>query len=124
MRILILDDDRDFDEPDNLEKAGRIRIPAFKRKFIGHNVVWVQTATEAIAALANEDWDALFLDHDLGGEAYVQSGPGTGYEVAVWLEQHPDRKPPQIFLHSLNPAGRDNMKAALPEAIHAPFAWK
>ena len=124
MRILILDDDPNLDDPENPTKAGQNRIRAFKHKFIGHNIEWVRTAAEAINALASEDWDALFLDHDLGGETYVRSGPGTGYEVAVWLERNPSRKPPQIFLHSLNTVGRDNMKAALPEAQHAPFAWR
>ena len=116
LNILILDDDPNKD-----------RIPAFKKKFIGNNVVWVQTAPEAIELLDKAEpsyWDAIFLDHDLGGQAYVPSGPGTGYEVAKWLESHPDKKPKQIFLHSLNPVGRDNMKAALPEAEHAPWAWK
>ena len=114
-------------DPENPAKVGQTRIPAFRRKLIGHNVEWVTTATEAIALLAENPegyWDVIFLDHDLGGQAYVKSGPGTGYEVAVWLERNPEKKPAQIFLHSLNKVGRDNMKAALPEAEHAPFAWK
>jgi len=121
---LILDDDPDYDDPQNPAKAGKNRITAFRKKLIGNDITWVMTAADAIEALANNDWDVLFLDHDLGGEAYVKSGPGTGYEVAVWLERNPTRKPPQIFLHSLNTVGRDNMKGALLEAIHAPFAWK
>lgn len=127
MRVLILDDDPDPNDPQNPARVGRNRIPQFRRKLIGHNVEWVKTAAEAISMLANNPegyWDAIFLDHDLGGVAYVKSGPGTGYEVAVWLERHPEKKPAQIFLHSLNTVGRDNMKAALPEAEHAPFFWK
>jgi CheY-like chemotaxis protein len=124
MNILILDDDPNPEDP---SKCGENRIAAFRRKFISHSVEWVKTATEAIAMLAEKPdgyWDALFLDHDLGGESYVPSGPGTGYEVACWLEKHPEKKPGQIFLHSLNPVGRDNMKSALPEAQHAPWAWQ
>lgn len=124
LRILILDDDPHPDDPDNFSKAGQFRIKAFKKKFIGHVVKWVRTAEQAIDELANNDWDVLFLDHDLGGEIYVDSGPGTGYEVAVWLEKNPDRQPPQIFLHSLNSVGRQNMQAALPNATQTPFAWK
>ncbi len=127
LRILILDDDPNPDDPQNPAKVGQTRIPGFRRKFIGHNIKWVMTATEAIAELSDNPegyWDVLCLDHDLGGVPYVKSGPGTGYEVAVWLERNPEKKPPQIFLHSLNRVGRDNMKAALPEAVHAPFAWK
>jgi|GEM_PF-1845432 len=124
LRILILDDDPHPDDPENPAKAGQFRIKQFNRKFIGNIVKWVMTAEEAIAELAENDWDAVFLDHDLGGETYVESGPGTGYEVAVWLERNPDRQPAQIFIHSLNTSGRDRMKAALPKAVIAPFAWK
>jgi hypothetical protein len=83
----------------------------------------VKTAAEAIKFLQENDVGALFLDHDLGGMVNVPSGPGTGYEVAKWLEEHPDRKPGQIYLHSFNEAGRKSMKMALPEAIEYPGAW-
>jgi len=116
MNILILEDD-----------PTGTRIPAFKRKFVGHIATFVETTKDAIRLL-NEFpagyWDILFLDHDLGGEEMVESGPGTGYEVACWLEENPSKKPNRIYLHSLNPVGRQNMKRALPDAIEAPFAWK
>ena len=51
------------------------------------------------------------------------SGPGTGFELAKWLSENPEYKPESILLHSNNPAGRQNMKSLLPEAIEAPFAW-
>jgi len=69
-------------------------------------------------------YDILSIDHDLGGKTYVESGEGTGYEVAEWLYENPDRKPKEIYLHSLNSAGRKNMKNVLPESVEAPFAWK
>ena len=111
MNILVLEDDN-------------TRIMAFKRKFIGCTTTFVKTAKEAIKLLADKYWDILFLDHDLGGEEMVESGPGTGYEVACWLEENPSKKPNRIYLHSLNPVGRQNMKDALPDAIEVPFAWK
>ena len=110
-KILILEDNAE-------------RSKAFRRKFIGNCVTIVAEACEVIALLGAENWDALFLDHDLGGEVMVESGPGTGYEVACWLEQNSDRKPEQIVIHSANPVGRLKMKAALPDALVCPFAWK
>ena len=65
------------------------------------------------------------MDHDLGGKIYVESGPGTGYEVACWLED-PENKghvPDHIVLHSLNTVGRKKMNMALPQAVDCPGAW-
>jgi CheY-like chemotaxis protein len=110
MRILILDDDD-------------IRLKHFRQRLMNYTVDCVKTAVEAIKFLQENEVGILFLDHDLGGMVNVSSGPGTGYEVAKWLEEHTDRKPQQIYLHSFNEAGRNNMKMALPEAIICPGAW-
>ena len=58
-RILFLDDD-----------------PARAEIFLAENpeAVWVQTADECIARL-EEDWDEVHLDHDLGGERFVDLQP-------------------------------------------------
>ncbi len=113
MNILILEDD-----PNNT------RMPKFKRNLTGHTVFHAKTPRDAISHLRSKSIDVLFLDHDLGGTGQPEpSGPGTGYEVACWLEEHPEFKPNQIVLHSLNPIGRAKMKQALPEAQDAPGAW-
>jgi len=110
MNVLVLEDDAR-------------RHLAFTRKLIGTNLQIVETAAEAIGLLEERDWDYLFLDHDLGGQQMVESGPGTGYEVAVWLEEHEDRQPPNIVIHSFNPDGAKKMHDALPKAIVAPGCW-
>ena len=113
MNILILEDD-----PNNT------RMPKFRRNLIGNIIYHARTPREAISFLRSKQIDVLFLDHDLSGTGQPEpSGPGTGYEVAVWLEEHPDYKPGQIILHSLNPAGRAKMQQALPEAKDVPAAW-
>ena len=113
MNVLILEDD-----PLNT------RMPKFRRNLIGHTIYHAKTPRDAISFLRSKTIDALFLDHDLGGTGQPEeSGPGTGYEVACWLEEHPQFKPNQIVLHSLNPTGRARMKQALPEAHDAPGAW-
>ena len=111
MRILILEDDIE-------------RLAVFRRELIGHEVFCTDLAEIAIKQLEDSDWDFLFLDHDLGGEVFVTKTKNTGYEVALWLEEHSERKPNIIYLHSLNPNGRMRMKQAIPEAIEATFAWR
>jgi len=98
------------------------RHKLFREKF-GLHIVIVETTTEAIKLLLEKKWDTLFLDHDLGGQEMVPSGPGTGYEVACWLEEHPSYMPKQVIVHSFNPDGRKRMLAALPDAIDAPGIW-
>jgi len=107
-RILVLDDDT-------------TRHTYFKRKFSEEKIVCVETVDDCILKLTEGVWDSLWLDHDLGGEAFCPSDEKSGYEVAKWLERHPNKQPPAIFLHSMNPAGVNNMKAALPNAIIIPF---
>ncbi len=99
-KILILEDDHE-------------RHEAFRLKFKDEDVLIVETAKEAIAHLKLEDFDILFLDHDLGGKVYVESGPGTGYEVACFLEENKGLKPKQIIIHSLNPVGAKKMNQAI-----------
>lgn len=63
---------------------------------------FVVTAKEAIAKLANTHWDLVLLDHDLGGETFVQSSrDDTGMEVVRCICRN---KPSidKIVIHSLN----------------------
>jgi len=110
MKILILEDSPE-------------RHKAFLRWLIGHVVKITENAKDAIELLRAEDWDILFLDHDLGGEEMVVSGNGTGFEVAKWLAENPDNHPSKIVIHSYNPAGAMNMKSVLPTATLAPGCW-
>lgn len=110
MRILILEDDPE-------------RVRHFKSGLISHTVFHTDSTKICISKLKDEQWDVLFLDHDLGGKTLVASGKNTGYEVAKWLESNPKFKPPQIIIHSLNGVGAKNMQMAVPEAVHAPFIW-
>lgn len=110
MKILVLDDDLG-------------RLSQFKQRLIGHVVCCVETAPEAIRKLSEELFDLFFTDHDLGGQVYQESGPGTGYEVAKWLVEHIDRKPNQIIIHSLNRNGALNIQSLLPDAKYIPGVW-
>jgi CheY-like chemotaxis protein len=109
MRVLVLEDDRN-----------RMRI--FRQNFIGHILEIVTNAKPCIEKLQNEGpWDCIFLDHDLNGQIYVPSGPDTGWEVAQWLKDNPDKKPEIIRIHSMNDKGGvAKMLELLPEAIWNP----
>jgi hypothetical protein len=111
-RILFLDDD-----------------PARAEIVLAANpdAVWVQTADECIARLA-EDWDQVHLDHDLGGERFVDlSRDDCGMAVVRWLclEPHPHLKETHFLIHSHNPGAASIMLMQIQVAgfrvEHRPF---
>lgn len=109
--VLILEDDPN-------------RINLFKRALCGTNYIKItDNAQECIKFLSEQKWDVLFLDHDLGGRVYVKETENTGYEVALWLEEHKDKQPNTIIIHSYNPEGAKRMNQALPNAIQKPGIW-
>lgn len=93
---------------------------------IGHSVVQVKTAEEAIKMLTREDFDLVCLDHDLGGRTFVDSNDseGTGYTVAKAIVEN-KRRPRQVVVHSFNPVGSERIERKLRAAgiavIRAPF---
>ena len=116
MKILVLEDNHE-------------RHKSFKKNFGWFNgertdLQIVETAKEAIELFDKNKYDMAFLDHDLGNEVMVASEkPGTGYEVACWLEAHPDKQPKDIVIHSLNPDGAHRMGQALKKAVQMQCAW-
>jgi len=77
----------------------------------------VHTSDDAISKLAsNTNWDYVFLDHDLGGEIYVDSSrEDCGMTVVRWIVEH---KPQigTIIVHSLNAPARESMVSDLRNA--------
>lgn len=117
MKILILEDDP-------------TRILQFKSNLIGADVTYVDTAESAKKVLIQEQFDVLFLDHDLGGEQNTSSDPdgNNGYAVALFVKENPQHMPGTIIVHSLNPSGVQAIMTSLMnvnvETIRLPFAWK
>lgn len=66
---------------------------------------------EVISLLKTGNVTVISLDHDLGeGREYEK--PRTGKDVLVWLEEQVKEhgfKPPQVWVHSMNPVGRIEM---------------
>lgn len=85
----------------------------------------------AVSWLAERDYQAVLLDHDLVAEHYFSNEPDderTGYAVARWLAEHPDaQRDALIIIHSLNYAGASRMLAVLRDsgrdAEHIPFHY-
>lgn len=99
MRILLIDDFRDF----NADQTAR-------------------NYEDGIKALQQEIWDGLYLDHDLGAcVKCMKEGktglycdcPKTGYDILCWLELNPQYLPKKIILVTSNPVGRERMKLVL-----------
>ncbi len=97
-RVLFLDDDP-------------TRTKSFMSRVSPHDlhVVTVETAVECIEHLASSTWDLVLLDHDLGGEVFVESSrPDTGAEVVRWLgENRGDHG--AFIVHSMNAVGAAGM---------------
>lgn len=111
MKILILEDNQE-------------RIKLFKEWFKEHDLTICETAKECLSKLhIRYDW--IFLDHDLGGEIFVDSDEeNTGYQVAKKI---PDtiNKDTDIIIHSLNYVGAMRMKNKLKNVKYVPFGtWK
>ncbi len=86
----------------------------------------VNTSAECIEQLGKDDWDYVFLDHDLGGEIYCDcSRHDVGMEVVRWITTH-NPTIEHIIVHTYNAPAGDLMEASLRDAsyhvIRAPFA--
>lgn len=80
--------------------------------------VWVKTAEQAINLFKTRNVRFASLDHDLteeqmaGGVLGVirEDGQKSGYDVVLWLEEHPINWPIQgVSVHSTNPVGKLRM---------------
>lgn len=94
MRILLIDDIRTLsmvcgdDDPDEFRKLAT-------------------TFSEGIEALDKEGpWDVLHLDHDLGDG-------GDGADIMLWLAEHQDKLPKEIYFVTANIDGYKRMAGIL-----------
>jgi hypothetical protein len=77
--------------------------------------VWVKSAEACIARLA-DCWDEVHLDHDLGGEQFVDvNRDDCGMAVVRWLceSPRPQLRDARFFIHSLNLAAASLMVECL-----------
>lgn len=77
---------------------------------------WVKTAQEAIALLETGTVESASFDHDLSIEATMGNWRNeiTGYDVILWLEEHPEFWPVGgVRVHSANPIGKQRMNVVI-----------
>ena len=109
MRVLFLDDD-----PERHAEFMELRPDAVR--------VW--TADEAMAALASERFDLVYLDRDLYDHGALERGiylargqRDSGETVATFIASQPaDARPARVIVHSWNDDGAARMVATLKTA--------
>lgn len=121
MRIMFLDDMKS-------------RRDVFQQSAIGHTVDFAITAKQAIELLKNNQYDAIYLDHDLEESHYqiTKEDDEDGRFVARHLREMQQHHGKIVIVHSLNPDGRANIKSLLqdlfdvwmPENVRMPELWK
>lgn len=98
------------------------RMVKFRRELIGHTIHHATTVESGTDYVANNKYDLLFLDHDLGGKENVNSfTESTGYQLAEFIASFTPNKNTPCVVHSCNPAGADNIVSVLPHALKVSF---
>ncbi len=99
-RVLFLDDDP-------------LRAEVFLKE--NPRAVWVKTVVECLARL-EERWHEVHLDHDLGGEQFVElDRQDCGMEVVRWLclQRRKHLRRTRFYVHTHNPDARSTMAERL-----------
>jgi CheY-like chemotaxis protein len=88
------------------------RIKIMSETFINDNMVVTNCAETAIEFLNNIKFDLIMLDHDLGGDVYVNiNDENTGSEVCRKINKL--NKDSIVVIHSWNKVGGTNMALLL-----------
>lgn len=79
----------------------------FKKRFAGDNLEIAETVEEAKKLLSDDNYDAIFLDHDLLPEHYETNDHDdysqTGYAIAEWLNEKRElQRAATIIVHTRN----------------------
>ena len=119
MKILVLDDSKE-------------RMKIFKNnletKLNNYDNFYAEDASDAIFMLdLHNDFDYIFLDHDLGGEQMSWQEENCGMTVVDHIIRTNYRKSPSIVVHSWNiPRGQEmvkRLKESGYSVIHQPGVW-
>jgi hypothetical protein len=94
------------------------RIEWFKHN-LSHVTLDIATDISEVEKTWRPPYDALLLDHDLGGAIFVSSyNKNTGAEFCRWLSKRDDvDRRTTIIIHSHNPAGAATMASTLSESL-------
>jgi len=104
------------------------RIFKFRQRFLeaGFVPTFVDTAKDCITYLEKEKFDCIFLDHDFGGEIYVDlNDSNTGSAVARWMNCNDNlNSDTMVIIHSFNPAGAKYMNRLIKNSFIVPAVWE
>ena len=116
MNIFILEDD--------IARYGMM-IEVLREVFPGCTIISSPYVDESklLLEVGNPDglpWDIISLDHDLGGEHFVNSDEEeTGYQLAKWIKEK-DIKFKKCIIHSMNFVGASKMHNEIPSSYYLP----
>ena len=92
------------------------RTCVFFQWFKDHDVVVCNSAKESSEIIKTMRFDLIFLDHDLGLRAYVDSNdPNTGMQIVKCVEFSPNARS-RFIIHSWNTIGVENMRSYLSQS--------
>lgn len=89
-----------------------IRNP--KYNLLSYEVTLARTYKSAIESLLKFEYDIVDLDNDLGEEK-------EGYDIAKFIVEN-NIYIPYIYIHTMNPVARDNMKQLLEKNTNSKIA--
>lgn len=84
-------------------------------------ITFVNHASLAIRYIANNNYDFILLDHDLGGRQIDYNKENCGDIVADYLHDNPTEA--KVIVHSLNIPAATRMVGKIKNASHIPFLW-
>lgn len=120
LKYLILDDDHER------HHEFTRRIASTSQALEGISLSRRENAGSTIAALIQDEYEHVFLDHDLDGRVYVPTDEeNTGSEVARFLANNPDirARHGKVIVHSFNGPAAMAMVAMIPNSEYIPGLW-
>jgi CheY-like chemotaxis protein len=107
-----------------------IRVKEYKNRFkelaIKFDLVHIETTKKCLELLRQTEFDIILLDHDLGGETFVNTDrEDCGSEVArqINLNKTLIKGNPLIVIHSFNSDAATYMKSLIPNSLFIPGFW-
>ena len=106
LKVLVLEDNTE-------------RLKWFKDTFFNYELSIAMTAETAGYAIMKNEFDLIFIDHDLADE--TSTGLDFAKVLAEEIEAGKVSNNLSIYIHSLNPVGARNIKSVLEDATIIPF---
>lgn len=107
MKIFVLDD-------------ALVRLMWFRKHW--DDVTHVMTPSAAEKIVKENEFDIIFLDHDLGWP-YLEGSEGDGIDFALIMARDKLAIDTPVILHSCNPVGAKNMANALSKTHNKVIIW-